>query len=81
MQLIMQRIFLLVLITIRNAASHNWNVFSHKRMEATRLRKENQIYSVEEKKMLTSFSKDERDKKEQVIMAQFKTLLEKKTEN
>lgn len=50
----------------------------HKRMEATRLRKENQIYSAEEKKMLDKFSKEERDKKEETILSQFKQLVNNK---
>lgn len=50
----------------------------HKRMEATRLRKENQIYSAEEKQMLEKFSKEEREKKEKLVLSQFKELVTKK---
>ncbi|CDW57273.1 SynMuv product domain containing protein [Trichuris trichiura] len=50
----------------------------HRRMEATRLRKENQIYSAEEKRMLSMFSKEERSKKENVILSQFRELISKK---
>lgn len=52
--------------------------FRHRRMEATRLRKENQIYSAEEKRMLSTFSKEERMKKEKLILSQFKTLIDQK---
>ncbi|VDP17471.1 unnamed protein product [Soboliphyme baturini] len=50
----------------------------HRRMEATRLRKENQIYSAEEKRMLSMFSKEERTKKENIILQQFQELVSKK---
>ncbi|KAL1285692.1 NKAP family protein [Trichinella pseudospiralis] len=52
----------------------------HRRMEATRLRKENQIYSAEEKRMLSMFSKEERSKKENIILSQFRELIAKKME-
>jgi len=50
----------------------------HRRMEAVRLRKENQIYSADEKRVLASFNKLERDKKEERIREQFKSLIEAK---
>jgi hypothetical protein len=50
----------------------------HRRMEATRLRKESQIYSAEEKRMLSNFTKDQRDKKESLILSQFRSLVTKK---
>jgi len=50
----------------------------HRRMEAVRLRKENQIYSADEKRVLASFNKLERDKKEERIRDQFKSLIEAK---
>ncbi|KRY85878.1 Uncharacterized protein T4D_13480 [Trichinella pseudospiralis] len=53
---------------------------THRRMEATRLRKENQIYSAEEKRMLSMFSKEERSKKENIILSQFRELIAKKME-
>ena len=53
----------------------------HRRMEAVRLRKENQIYSADEKRALATFDKLERDKKEERIMDQFKSLIgDKKNE-
>jgi len=50
----------------------------HRRMEATRLRKENQIYSAEEKRMLSMFNKEERSKKEGMILSQFRQLVNEK---
>lgn len=51
----------------------------HRRMEAVRLRKENQIYSADEKRALTRFDIEERKKREVKIMAQFRQLVHKKT--
>uniref|UniRef100_A0A914VE72 NF-kappa-B-activating protein C-terminal domain-containing protein n=1 Tax=Plectus sambesii TaxID=2011161 RepID=A0A914VE72_9BILA len=50
----------------------------HKAMEATRLRKENQVYSAEEKRMLSGFSQGERKNKEVAILSQFRQLVQKK---
>jgi len=51
----------------------------HHRMEAVRLRKENQIYSADEKRALLQFNHEERSKREQKILTQFKELVHKKT--
>lgn len=48
----------------------------HRRMEAVRIRKENQIYSADEKRALAAFSKDERAKRENAILSQFRGLLQ-----
>uniref|UniRef100_A0A1I8FUV7 Nkap_C domain-containing protein n=2 Tax=Macrostomum lignano TaxID=282301 RepID=A0A1I8FUV7_9PLAT len=50
----------------------------HRRMEAVRLRKENQIYSADEKRALQKFNNEERSKREAKILAQFKGLISKK---
>jgi len=50
----------------------------HRRMEAVRLRKENQIYSADEKRALATFSKEERQKREHKILAQFKEMVTSK---
>jgi len=50
----------------------------HRRMEAVRLRKENQIYSAEEKRALAMFSKEERLKRENKILGQFRDLVQDK---
>jgi len=50
----------------------------HRRMEAVRLRKENQIYSADEKRALAMFSKEEREKKENKILGQFREMVHQK---
>ena len=50
----------------------------HRRMEAVRLRKENQIYSADEKRALAMFSKEEREKKENRILGQFREMVSDK---
>ena len=49
-------------------------------MEAVRLRKENQIYSADEKRALAKFNHEERTKRENQILAQFRELVHKKIE-
>lgn len=51
----------------------------HRRMEAVRIRKENQIYSADEKRALAAFSKEERAKRENAILAQFRDVLQHRT--
>jgi len=50
----------------------------HRRMEAVRLRKENQIYSADEKRALAMFSKEERVKRENKILGQFREIIQDK---
>nr|CAD7420829.1 unnamed protein product [Timema poppensis]CAD7424874.1 unnamed protein product [Timema monikensis] len=50
----------------------------HRRMEAVRIRKENQIYSADEKRALAMFSKEERQKRENRILSQFKEMVKNK---
>jgi len=50
----------------------------HKRMNAVRVRKENQIYSVEEKKALAMFNYEEKQKREAQILGDFKALVQSK---
>ncbi|CAG9854483.1 unnamed protein product [Phyllotreta striolata] len=50
----------------------------HRRMEAVRIRKENQIYSADEKRALAMFSKEERQKRENLILGQFKDMVNSK---
>ncbi|XP_050293863.1 NKAP family protein CG6066 [Anthonomus grandis grandis] len=50
----------------------------HRRMEAVRIRKENQIYSADEKRALAMFSKEERQKRENLILGQFKDMIKQK---
>ncbi|XP_077433991.1 NF-kappa-B-activating protein [Vanacampus margaritifer] len=51
----------------------------HRRMEAVRLRKENQIYSADEKRALASFNQEERRKRESKILSSFKEMVYRKT--
>ncbi len=48
-------------------------------MEAVRIRKENQIYSADEKRALASFNKEERTQRESKILRDFRELVHKKT--
>lgn len=50
----------------------------HRRMEAVRIRKENQIYSADEKRALAMFSKEERQKRENKILSQFRDMVHRK---
>jgi len=50
----------------------------HRRMEAVRIRKENQIYSADEKRALAMFSKEERQKRENKILSQLRDVIQKK---
>jgi len=51
----------------------------HKRMNAIRIRKENQIYSAEEKRALTMVNFEEKLNREKKLMAQYQKLLNEKT--
>ncbi|XP_062533172.1 NKAP family protein CG6066-like [Armigeres subalbatus] len=53
----------------------------HRRMEAVCIRKENQIYSADEKRALVMFSKQERQKRENKILSQFKEMISAKLAN
>lgn len=55
-------------------------VCRHRRMEAVRLRKENQIYSADEKRALANFNHEERTKREMKILTQLKEMVRKKME-
>ena len=50
----------------------------HKRMNAVRLRKENQIYSAEEKRALALITFEEKQQAENKTMAQFRDMLTKR---
>jgi len=50
----------------------------HKRMNAIRIRKENQVYSAEEKRALSLLNMEEKENKEKKLLADFrKYLIEK----
>ncbi|KAG9511161.1 Protein henna, partial [Fragariocoptes setiger] len=50
----------------------------HRRMEAVRLRKENQIYSADEQKALAMFNKEEQARREQKLISSFKEIIKAK---
>jgi len=52
----------------------------HKRMNAVRIRKENQVYSAEEKKALALIRMEERKQKENMLVAQYRELLKRRLE-
>lgn len=47
----------------------------HKRMNAVRLRKENQVYSAEEKRALAMITFEEKQQKENKVISDFRTML------
>ena len=53
----------------------------HKRMNAIRIRKENQVYSVEEKRALSLINFEEQEKKEKKLMADFRKALAERAES
>lgn len=50
----------------------------HRRMEAVRIRKENQIYSADEKRALATFNQEARSNKEKSLMTQFQSIVDSK---
>ncbi len=50
----------------------------HRRMNAVRMRKENQVISAEEKRGILKLQKEEKDKREGLIVNQFKEMIEDK---
>lgn len=50
----------------------------HQRMNAIRLRKENQVYSAEEKRALAMISLEERAQKESAVVGEFRQMLTKR---
>lgn len=53
----------------------------HARMNAIRLRKENQVYSAEEKRALALITFEEKQQKENKIVGDFRSMLTKKNIN
>lgn len=52
----------------------------HRRMEAVRIRKENQIYSADDRRALAMFNREERAKRENQILSDFRSMVHKKTQ-
>ena len=53
----------------------------HRRMNAVRMRKENQVISAEEKRGILKLQKEEKNKKESMIVGSFKELVEQRLES
>ena len=47
----------------------------HRRMEAVRIRKENQIYNADDRRALAMFNKEERSKRENQILSDFRSMV------
>ena len=50
----------------------------HRRMEAVRLRKENQIYNADDRRALAMFNREERSKRENQILSDFRSMVHQK---
>lgn len=50
----------------------------NRRMEAVRVRKEGQVYNVEERAALAQFDREERDKREETVLKDLKALVDRK---
>ncbi|XP_065896293.1 NKAP-like protein [Dysidea avara] len=50
----------------------------HRRMEAVRIRKENQVYSADDKYALAMYNHEERKKRENRILSEFRSMVHKK---
>ena len=52
--------------------------FRHRRMEAVRIRKENQVYSADDRRALAMFNREEREKRENQILSDFRAMVHNK---
>jgi hypothetical protein len=50
----------------------------HRRMNAVRMRKENQVISAEEKRGILKLQKEERQRREELLKAEFRELVDEK---
>ena len=50
----------------------------HRRMEAVRIRKENQIYNADDRRALAMFNREERSKRENQILSDFRSMVHQK---
>ena len=53
----------------------------HRRMNAVRMRKENQVISAEEKRSILKLQKEEKQRREELLKAEFKELVEEQLGN
>lgn len=56
-------------------------LYRHQRMNAVRMRKENQVISAEEKRLLLQHAQEQRMKRENEIISGFRELLDEKFES
>jgi hypothetical protein len=72
-----QRVLTPLSIPTNNRNSHRYVMSGsrHKRMNAIRLRKENQVYTAEEKRALMLFNFEERQQKEAKILGDFRAMI------
>ncbi len=59
----------------RQPCTNEWPACRHRRMEAVRIRKENQIYSADERRALAMFHFEEKQKKENKVLADMREVL------
>ena len=64
-------------ISAYEAEGYVMSASRHRRVEAVRVRKENQIYSADERRALAMFSYEENQKKEAKLLQQFRELANK----
>lgn len=60
------------------AAGYVMSGSRHRRMNAVRLRKENQVISAEEKRGILKLQKEERSRREELLREEFKELMQEK---
>lgn len=65
-------------IEVYEAAGYVMSGSRHRRMNAVRMRKENQVISAEEKRGILKMQKEEKEKREGLIVGGFKEMLEEK---
>jgi len=65
-------------ISVFEKAGYVMSGTRHKAMEATRLRKENQILTAEEKRLLNTFTSEQRQNREETVLKQFQDLVSSK---
>ncbi|XP_064394247.1 NF-kappa-B-activating protein-like [Halichondria panicea] len=65
-------------ITVYEDVGYVMSGSRHRRMEAVRLRKENQIYNADDRRALAMFNREERSKRENQILSDFRSMVHNK---
>ena len=68
-------------ITVFEDSGYVMSGSRHRRMEAVRIRKENQIYNADDRRALAMFNKDEKAKRENQILSDFRSMIHQKVSN